>query len=119
MKDISAFSKIFLATQPVDFRKQANGLSVIVKEVLDSQPFEAKSLFVFINKKKSAIRMLYWDFTGFATWNKLLEKDRFKWPKNSDTSKLTLSSRQLKWLLQGVDLERIKVHQPLDFEKIF
>ncbi|MCX6128432.1 MAG: IS66 family insertion sequence element accessory protein TnpB [Proteobacteria bacterium] len=119
MKDISAFSKIFLATEPVDFRKQANGLSAIVKEVLDSQPFESKSLFVFVNKKKSAIRMLYWDFTGFATWNKLLEKDRFKWPKKCETSKLVLTPRELKWLLQGVDLDRIKVHQPLDFEKIF
>lgn len=119
MKDISSFSKIFLAMRPVDFRKHANGLSSIVKEALDLQPFEAKALFVFVNKKRTAIRMLYWDLTGFATWNKLLEKDKFKWPKTSDSAKLVLSARQLKWLLQGVDLERIKVHEPLSFEKTF
>lgn len=64
MKDISSFSKIFLAVRPVDFRKQANGLTSVVKEVLDSQPFEAKSLFVFVNRKKisnkNALLGFYW-----------------------------------------------------------
>jgi len=119
MKDISTFSKIYLAIKPIDFRKQANGLVAIIKETLESQPFEQKSLFVFVNRKKSSIRMIYWDFTGFALWSKLLEKDKFKWPKCSKEVKRALSHRQLKWLLQGVDIDRIKIHEPLHFEKTF
>ena len=93
MKDISAFSKIVIASRPVDFRKQANGLSSIVMEIMEAEPFDPKSLFVFINRKKTSIRMLYWDLTGFATWCKKLEKDRFKWPKKADGAKMALSSR--------------------------
>lgn len=119
MKDISAFTRILISIRPVDFRKQANGLCNAVRENLDSQPFDSKALYVFVNKKKSAIRMLYWDLTGFATWNKRLEKDRFKWPKKADGVKMTLSARELKWLLQGIDLERIKLHEPVNFEKTF
>jgi len=119
MKDISAFTKIHLALRPVDFRKGSHGLVTIIKETLQCQPFEAKNLFVFVNKRKSSIRMIYWDFTGFAWWGKALEKDKFKWPKNAGEAALLVSHRQLKWLLQGVDLERIKVHQPVVFEKTF
>ena len=117
MKDVSSFTKIFLATKPVDLRKQANGLVVIVKEVLDLAPFEAKSLFVFTNKKRSSLRMVYWDLTGFATWSKVLEKNRFKWPRQAGDLKAMVSARQLKWLLQGVDIERIKMHDPVEFER--
>ena len=107
MKDIAAFTKIYVAAQPVDFRKQASGLSVVVKE------------FVFTNKRKSALRMLYWDLTGFATWSKVLEESKFKWPKAKGDPKHMLSSRQLKWLLQGVDIERIKMHDPVNFDRTF
>lgn len=119
MKDISSFSKICLAIKPVDFRKQSNGLVVIIKETLGSQPFDSKSLYVFINKKKTSVRMIYWDFTGFALWGKILEKDKFRWPKRFEESSSIISHRELKWLLQGVDLDRIKIHEPLTFEKTF
>jgi transposase len=117
MKDISSFNKILIGVRPIDFRKQANGLSNIVKETLESHPLDSKSLFVFINRKRTSIRMLYWDLTGYAVWSKKLEKDKFKWPKKAGGSKLALSTRELKWLLQGIDLERLKMHEPLTFEK--
>lgn len=117
MKDVNSFSKVMLAVQPVDFRKQASGLTTIVAGTLESQALDPKSLFVFVNRRKTSIRMLYWDATGFAVWSKKLEKDRFKWPKKVDTAKLILSTRELKWLLQGIDLERIKMHEPINFEK--
>ena len=117
MKDVAAFTKIILATKPVDFRKQAHGLSLVVKEGLGLVPFDAKSLFVFINRKRSSLRMLYWDMTGFATWSKALEKDKFKWPRHAADLKVMVSPRQLKWFLQGVDIERIKMHAPVEFER--
>ena len=119
MKDLGAFSKIHLALEPVDFRKQINGLLVLVKERLEAQPFEPKSIFVFVNKSKTSLRMLYWDMTGYALWSKVLEKEKFKWPRKGDGGKLMLSAKDLKWLLQGVDIQQIKVHEPLNFQETF
>jgi transposase len=118
MKDISAFAKIYLAKDPVDFRKQANGLLVIVKESLGLQPFDGKCLFVFTNRSKTSIRLLYWDMTGFALWSKVLEKDKFIWPTVSDDCKVSIGPKDLRWLLQGADLTKINIHKPLTFEEI-
>ncbi|MCX6132150.1 MAG: IS66 family insertion sequence element accessory protein TnpB, partial [Proteobacteria bacterium] len=92
---------------------------LLVKEKLDHDPFESKALFVFVNRKKNAIRMVYWDLTGFAIWGKVLEKDHFKWPRAKEGAKQMVSSRQLKWLLQGADIEKIKTHTPVEFERTF
>lgn len=120
MKDMSYFSKVFLAVKPVDFRKQARGLSAIVQEGLSCIPTDSRSIFVFTNRRKDSVRMLYWDTTGFALWSKVLEKDRFVWPKVKDGSvKVTLSSKEIKWLLQGIDLSKIKMHTPCDSTEIF
>ena len=119
MKDLGAFSKVYLAVQPVDFRKQINGLLVLVKERLEAQPFEPKSIFVFVNKSKSAVRMLYWDNTGYALWSKVLEKHRFQWPQKGEGGKMIISPKDLKWLLQGLDIQKIKVHEPLQFQETF
>ena len=119
MKDISYFSKIYLAVEPVDFRKQANGLNAIISGDFELDNFENRSLFIFTNKRKSGIKMLYWDNTGFAMWVKNLEKSRFKWPKKLDKAQILVSSRDLKWLLQGVDIAKIKPHPPVKFDKTF
>lgn len=113
MKDISFFPKIFLATDFVDFRKQAHGLSIIVKNHLEMNPISEKTLFVFANKRKNAVKLLYWDLTGYALWVKRLEKYTFKWPKSNDSNKIYLSSKELKWLLDGVDLSKIKSHKKI------
>lgn len=118
MKDVGHFSKIFVCTDAIDFRKQAYGLSTIVKDLLKENPIDARCLFVFSNRRRNGIRLLYWDLTGFALWSKALEKDSYKWPEKSENGKLVISQKQLKWLLQGVDLSKIKMHQPLDFTSI-
>ena len=58
MRDVSYFSKIYVFTGFVDFRKQSHGLSVLVKENFDLKVLEPKSLFVFTNRQKRAIKML-------------------------------------------------------------
>lgn len=113
MKDIGNFSKIFLAIKPVDFREQTYGLAAQVQDALGDAASEARSLFIFTNKRKTTIRVLYWDLRGFALWTKILEKDRFKWPRKSEDAKILISQWELKWILQGVDIEKIKVHEPI------
>lgn len=118
MKDIGYFGKIYLAIHAVDFRKQIRGLSLIAEGIVDKKLNCERTLFVFRNKKRDSIRILYWDQTGFAMWTKLLEQDKFYWPKTKEKRKIFLSAKELKWLLQGVDLSKIKFHKDVSFSKI-
>lgn len=100
---------IFLKTEFVDLRKGILGLSALVAREF-SAAGGRRSLFVFTNRSRNRLRILYWDDTGFAYWHKALEQDRFKWPK-SGAEDLELSIQELRWLLSGVDISRIKTHQ--------
>lgn len=74
---------VYLHREPVDFRKAINGLSAIVQDEMALSPF-SRALFVFCNKKRNQLKVLYWDETGFALWQKRLERDKFKWPRPMD-----------------------------------
>ena len=102
-------SDIYMHIEAVDFRKSINGLVVVVEQQLELSPL-SDALFVFSNKKRDKLKILYWDKTGFALWYKRLEKQRFKWPKDDQLSRLVLSEQQLNWLLGGYD---IIGHSPL------
>ena len=70
---------VYLHRDFVDFRKSINGLAGIVEAELEL-PVMNGALFVFCNKGRDKLKILYWDKTGFALWYKRLEKDKFKWP---------------------------------------
>lgn len=118
MKDISCFSKIYVASHAVDFRKQSKGLSLIVKHSMNLSPTADKSLFVFFNRSRRSVRFLYWDQTGFAMWGKVLEKDRFRWKYLRNEKYREILARELRWLLQGVDISKINFHQRVVFDAI-
>ena len=71
-------ANIYLYIDIVDFRKSINGLIVVVEQDMNLNPFR-DALFVFCNKKRDKVIILYWDKTGFALWYKRLEKHQFKW----------------------------------------
>lgn len=108
---------VYLHREPVDFRKQINGLSVLVQEAMGRSPFDP-GLFVFCNKQRSQLKVLYWDATGFALWQKRLERDKFKWPRRHSESVVTLDHEQWDWLLRGFDIAQIKPHKALFFDAI-
>ena len=108
---------IYLHRLPVDFRKAMNGLMVIVEQEMQLPVFE-NSLFVFCNKRGTQLKVLYWDQTGFVLWQKRLEKDKFKWPKQWPDSIISLSHEQWLWLLRGFDLNKMQSHAPLSFGAI-
>ncbi len=108
---------IYLHRDPVDFRKAINGLSVLVDEVMELSPFGA-SLFVFCNRRRDKLKVLYWDHTGFALWYKRLEKDKFKWPRKHTDSTITLNDEQWDWLLRGLNFLDIKPHQTWQFSAV-
>ena len=63
-----------------DMRKSVNGLSLIVSDMLDLDPFSGH-LFVFCNRRRNILKILYWDRNGFCMWYKRLEEDRFRWSR--------------------------------------
>jgi transposase len=109
--------QVYLCTQHVDFRKGMGSLAVLVESQLALNPF-AESLFVFRNRSTTAIKLLYWERNGFCLWQKRLEKEKFFWPKSSQSSSVTLTIQQLNWLLEGYDINRMKPHQPLEYQSV-
>ncbi len=103
---------IYLCKSPVDFRKSINGLSQIVATQMSASVF-SEALFLFTNKSRDKLKILYWDKTGFALWYKRLEKDKFQWPLNQAESQLTLSEFELNRLLDGY---AIIGHSPLNID---
>lgn len=106
---------IYLHRLPVDFRKAINGLITIVEQDMQLPLFE-RSLFVFCNKRRTQLKVLYWDSTGFVLWQKRLEQDKFKWPRLHDKEVIQLTHEQWLWLLRGVDVSKINLHKTLFFQ---
>ena len=71
---------VYICRAPVDFRKSIAGLSAMVEQCLGLNPFAA-SLFVFVNRDRNRLKILYWDRNGFCLWYKRLEAERFAWPR--------------------------------------
>ena len=106
--------KVYLYRDFIDFRKSINGLSIIVEQQMALTSTDG-SVFVFCNKSRDKLKILYWDKTGFALWYKRLEKDKFKWPKNIDMEQLVLSEQQLHWLLSGFDVLGHQAVKPMNY----
>lgn len=97
--------RLFVVTQPVDGRKGADSLMVIVRDVLGHDPLSGH-LFVFFSRRCDRVRVVYWDRNGFAIWSKRLERGRFR-PAFSPDGKLLASaieSAELALILEGIDL---------------
>ena len=71
-------------------------------------PFSG-DLFVFCNRQRNIIKILYWSHNGFCLWYKRLEKDRFKWPQTAEDV-LSINQEQLNWLLAGLDFTSAHAH---------
>jgi len=117
MRPAASQPQVYLCVNYVDFRKSIAGLSLLVEQELQLNPFEPV-LFVFINRRHDKIKILYWEKNGFCLWYKRLEKQRFKWPKDHREETITLNGEQLNWLLDGFDLWRNKPHQTLHFNSV-
>ena len=96
--------RICLAVEAVDMRKQFNGLWALAVEKLREDPRQG-AVFIFGNKERNRIKLLYWDGSGVWVMAKRLEKGRFTWPIGSDRTKLTLAPEALTMLLAGIDLK--------------
>ena len=117
MLDLEPFDGIYLHRDYVDMRKSINGLSVIVETEMELELF-GKYLFVFCNKRRNKLKILYWDSSGFALWYKRLEQAKFFWPKKLPEDVIKMELFKLRWLLEGYDIWRQKPHQKLSYERV-
>ncbi len=108
---------VYLCRDIVDFRKGINGLSILVEEVLLRDPF-SEQLFVFCNRHRDRVKIIYWEHSGFCMWQKRLEKARFKWPRTLGGEVITLTGQQLNWLLDGYDITRLQAHERLFYSSV-
>lgn len=103
MRSIYDFDLLYLHRAPVDLRKNINGLSVIVKEEMKLD-LKTSSLFIFCNKPRTHMKILYFDRSGFALWLKRLEGGKFPWPKNLEKDVIQVPAQDLKQVLEGINI---------------
>ncbi|WP_045496873.1 IS66 family insertion sequence element accessory protein TnpB [Vibrio hyugaensis] len=100
MKRMLNAPEICLYRESVDFRKSINGLAAIIENDTDL-PLGSGALYLFTNKQRDKIKVLYWDKTGFALWYKRLEKAKYKWPTKEKNEVFILTQFELDRLLSG------------------
>lgn len=103
---LAAQVRVFLYRRPTDMRKSFHGLVALTESELKQDPLSG-SLFVFLNRRRDRIKILYWGQTGFCIWYQQLEKGTYQVPRQEtldeqDTLEVTRS--QLSLILDGIDL---------------
>jgi len=106
--------RIFIQPGITDMRKQINGLSIFVEEEIKEDPMSGH-LYMFCNKNRKRLKILYWDRNGFCMWQKRLEQDRFPWPKNRDEV-FEIKREELFMLLDGIDF--FNAYKRLKFSRV-
>jgi transposase len=104
---LSGGVRVLIAAKPVDFRKGADGLAAVAKEVLAQDPFSG-AIIVYRSKRADRVKILVWDGSGLVLVWKRLEKGAFKWPPVID-GVMRLSSAQFSALFEGLDWTRMHV----------
>ena len=96
--------QIWFYQNPVDFRKQIDGLIILLADHLNQNPTSGQ-LYIFRSTKGDRLKIIYWENNGFWLLYKRLEKGRFKFPEAMG-SQLEISPEQLSWLLSGLDFQK-------------
>ncbi len=96
--------RIFLCTRPTDMRKGFDGLTGLVQECFGQDPLTGH-LFLFINRRRDRIKILYFDRDGLAIWYKRLEAGSFEMPRTDERDGIELEQAQLAMILSGIDMK--------------
>ena len=100
--------RVYLATAPCDMRRSFDGLHALVNAVMQLDAF-AGHLFVFANRRRDRIKILYWDRDGFAVWSKRLEEGTYAMPfAEGEEVRREITAQELGALLSGIDLSQSK-----------
>ncbi len=103
MMSISPTMRVYVALAPTDMRKSFGGLACAARQVLMQDPLSGH-LFVFFNRRRSMMKAVYWDRSGYCLLGKRLEKGTFVLPKSDETGVVRLEAAELALILEGIDL---------------
>lgn len=109
LNDFAPAQKVYLACGHTDMRKSIDGLAALVQQSLKLDPF-SPCLFVFCNRQRDKLKILFWEHNGFWLYYRRLERGRFVWPESTTDKTRAISRRELHWLLDGLPLTQPKAH---------
>ena len=98
--------KIFVCTEPTDMRRSHDGLAMMTETIIKEDPFSGH-LFVFINRRRDRVKVLWWDDDGLAIWYKRLEEGTFEIPEG-EGGRVKMKQAELAMLLEGVELKSVR-----------
>ena len=112
MLGLGSAVRIFVCTESTDMRRSFDGLSGMAQNIMQQDPLSG-ALFVFRNRNRDRLKIMYWDKDGLAIWYKRLEKGSFQLPtdfvdKEKRPKSAEISSEELSMLLGGIDLANVK-----------
>ena len=108
MLTIASQTRIFIALHATDMRKGFDGLSGLVSDTLKQDPLSG-ALFLFVNRRRDRMKVLYWDGDGLAIWYRRLEQGTFQIPSSNDQlNAIEIRSDEFTMLLRGIDLGSVK-----------
>ena len=107
--------KVYVAVEPCDMRKSFEGLSALTANAL-KQDVRSGALFVFSNRPRNRLKILYWDGTGLWVLSKRLERGSYSWPRGEEKS-VQLRPEAFAMLTDGVELHGAKMRPRYDREK--
>lgn len=114
MLSFPASVRIYLALGPTDMRKSFDGLSGVVQDVLSLDPLSGH-VFAFCNRRRTLLKMLLWDRTGYFLFAKRLEQGTYAWPEHeSDDEGLRVSMKELMCILEGIDLRDVRLRKRMN-----
>ncbi len=117
MLEITGAGNIYLALGVTDMRKSIPGLSAIVLYEFKLDPL-SDAWFVFCNKNRTRLKILRWDKNGWWLYYRVLDRGKFQWPKETGSIR-QVDGRSLRWLLDGLDMEQPRAHQPINVKYLF
>ena len=109
--------KVYVAAGATDLRKSIDGLSILVAQSLELNPLSGH-LFVFRNRRRDLVKVLYWDRNGYCLWQKRWERHKLRWPAAGEAV-LEISWRELTWLLEGLEIRQQGAHGELKYSAVY
>lgn len=103
--------KVYIKPGATDMRKHYTGLAYLVQSAMGKAVCDG-SLYVFCNRSRTIIKVLYWDTNGFCIWSKRLERHTFPWPKDENAAR-EISVEYFLLLLQGINI--FSQHHRIEF----
>ena len=111
MLSFPASVRIYVALGATDMRKSFDGLSGVVQDVLSLDPFSGH-VFAFCNRRRTLLKMLLWDRSGFFLFAKRLEQGTYAWPEHDgDGDSLRVTMKELMCVLEGIDLRDARMRK--------